>query len=320
MAFRVTESMIQIGRDLMEKKKVTESTATAYVKVLYMLNDKLAFKNLAFLKKTDDIVNKIASYADNTQKSIYTAVTSVLSMFKDKPTYKKVYNFYYEKMMGKAKDIRDNNNPSEKTEKQQEAWLSWAEVQNKKATMKAEILKFCDNKNVSPEQFSAILAYLVLCIYSDIPPRRNQDYLHMVVVKKWVDSMPTDTNYLDIMGSQFIFNKFKTAKTYGQQKVAIPNDLFSTIICYLRHHPIGKFKKSNNYQFLVNTDGSPVTAVNAITRILNKIFGKKIGSSMLRHIYITDKYGETKNQQEADAEAMGHSVAEQQGTYNVPLN
>jgi hypothetical protein len=39
---------------------------------------------------------------------------------------------------------------------------------------------------------------------------------------------------------------------------------------------------------------------------------------MLRHIYITHKYGDTKKEMEKDAEAMGHSVAEQQQVYNKP--
>ena len=319
MAFRVSEAMIQLGRDLMEKKKVTESTATAYVKTLYMLNDKVAFKTLAFLKNTDEILKKIATYADNTQKAIFTTVASVLSLYKDKPTYKKVYSFYYDKMMGKAKDMRESHKPSEKTEKQQESWLSWEEVQKKKNEIKEDVVKFANNKILNPEQFSKLLSYVILCIYTDIPPRRNQDFLDMVVVKKWSESMPSDINYLDITGRQFVFNKFKTSKTYGQQKVSIPDDLMMAVATYLRHHPIGKSKKANNFPFLVGADGSPMTAVNAITRILNKVFGKKIGSSMLRHIYITDKYGDTKTQQEADATAMGHSVAEQQGTYNVPL-
>jgi hypothetical protein len=60
-----------------------------------------------------------------------------------------------------------------------------------------------------------------------------------------------------------------------------------------------------------------LTAVNSITRILNKIFGKKVGSSMLRHIFLSDKYGEVKGEMADDAKAMGHSVDEQQNTYVV---
>jgi len=39
---------------------------------------------------------------------------------------------------------------------------------------------------------------------------------------------------------------------------------------------------------------------------------------MLRHIFVTEKYGGTKTEMEKDALAMGHSVAEQQNDNNVP--
>ena len=61
--------------------------------------------------------------------------------------------------------------------------------------------------------------------------------------------------------------------------------------------------------FLVNADGSPLAAVNAITRILNKTLGKKVGSSMLRHIFLSSKYDITEMNK--DANAMAHSVEEQ---------
>ena len=320
MALRFSESMIQLARDLMEQKKVAESTANAYVKTLYMLNGKAPFKTLTFLKNTEEVLKTVAEYADNTQKAIFTTIASVLSLYKDKPAYKKVYAFYYDKMMGKAKDMKENHDPAVKTEKQKEAWVSWDEVQKKKGELREAVSSFYNNKNITADQFNGIISFLILSIYTDIPPRRNQDYLDMLVVKKWSADTPIDTNYLDIAGKQFVFNKYKTAKKYGQQKVNIPDDLMAVVACYLRQHPTGKAKKANNYKFLVSSDGSPITAVNAITRILNKVFGKKIGSSMLRHIYITDKYGDTKTEQEADATAMGHSVAEQQNTYNVPLD
>jgi hypothetical protein len=51
-----------------------------------------------------------------------------------------------------------------------------------------------------------------------------------------------------------------------------------------------------------------MVAVNAITRVLNRVFGKKIGSSMLRHIYLSDKYKDQNEEMKKDAEAMGHSL------------
>ena len=52
------------------------------------------------------------------------------------------------------------------------------------------------------------------------------------------------------------------------------------------HLQSGKESKGKTaVPFLVSPGGVPITALNGITRILNKIFGKKIGSSMLRTIF-----------------------------------
>ncbi|MFN9957216.1 MAG: hypothetical protein ACK55I_29280, partial [bacterium] len=55
--------------------------------------------------------------------------------------------------------------------------------------------------------------------------------------------------------------------------------------------------------FLLQPSGRPFN-VNGITRVLNRIFGKKVGSSLLRHIYLTGKYGKILEEQKKDAEAM----------------
>ena len=311
-AMKVSEFMLNLAKELVEKKSVAESTANAYVKSLYMLNGKAPFKTLTFLKNTEEVDKKVGEYADNTQKAIYTAITSVLSLYKDKPTYKKVYAYYYEKMMGKAKNIVEaGGDTSEKTEKEKENWIDWKEVQQKHQGLGEEVSKFINQKNITPEQFSTLLHWVILSLYTEIQPRRNQDYLDMYVVKKWKEDMPKDKNYLDLATKQFIFNKFKTQKTYGQQKIGIPEPLMKVISLYLKHHPLvkGNKTKTTEFKFLVCPDGSPLTAVNAITRILNRVFGKKIGSSMLRHIFLSSKYD--IKEMEHDATAMGHSVEEQ---------
>ena len=310
-AMKVSEFMLNLTKELMEKKDVSESTSNAYVKSLYMLNGKEPFKTLTFVKDTEAIDKKISEYADNTQKALYTTITSVLSLYKDKPTYKKVYAYYYDKMMDKAKDMKQNNNTSEKTVKEKDNWIDWKEVQEKSQNLADTVRQFASLKNITPEQFTELLHWLVLSLYTEIQPRRNQDYLDMWVVKKWKEDMPTDKNYLDLATKQFVFNKFKTQKTYGQQKIDIPEGLMRVVQLYLKHHPLvkGNKSKTTEFKFLVFPDGSPLVAVNAITRILNRVFGKKIGSSMLRHIFLSSKYD--INEMENDSKAMGHSVEEQ---------
>ena len=45
-----------------------------------------------------------------------------------------------------------------------------------------------------------------------------------------------------------------------------------------------------------------------ITKILNKIFNKKISSSMLRNIFLTDKYSGVIDELKKDTNAMSTSV------------
>ena len=320
---KVSEFMLQLQKKLVEEKKgkIGDSTASAYIKSLYLLNGKVPFKNLSFLKKTEAIDAMIAPYAENTQKALYSTITSVLTLVKDTAGYKKVYQHYYDKMMGKANQMKETGaDSSAKTEKQKDNWAEWKDVETIQKHLIDAVEKFSGNKNITPEQYGTLLNLVVLSLYTEIQPRRNQDYLDMSVVKAThnkisASELPKDMNYLTTDKNQpkeFIFNKYKTAKKYGQQKMELTPGLAAVISTYLKFHPLARGNKSRAtmYKFLVFADGTPLTATNSITRILNRIFGKRIGSSMLRHIFLSSKYD--INEMEKDAEAMGHSVEEQQ--------
>jgi len=306
------EYMLQLHKRLLEKtygtppRQVGENTASAYIKTLYNLNDKKPFKNLSFLKKTDEIMKKLEAYAESTQKTIISTIASCLSLDKDKSGYKTVYKFYYDKMMEKAKVAKEADT-SEKTTKQEKNWIEWEEVQKKYNELTANIAK---DKKPSLEH---LLPVLVLGLYVEIPPRRNQDYLQMRVIrltpKQKSDTLSKEFNYCVLrkgVPTEFIFNKYKTSKTYGTQTIAIPATLSEIIKKYIKVHPLTKEKE---FSFLVGVDGTPITADNSITRVLNRIFGKNVGSSMLRHIYLSSKYD--INSMKSDAEGMAHSVSQQ---------
>ena len=52
----------------------------------------------------------------------------------------------------------------------------------------------------------------------------------------------------------------------------------------------------------------PYKNTNSITLLLNRIFKKNIGASMLRKMYLTSKYGHNAEQLKNDMTAMGSSV------------
>ncbi len=310
---KTTEFMLQLSKQLQEERKIAESTATQYLQTLYKLNNSSSFNNLAWTRKFEDVQKVIDTYAPSTQGNQYMVLTSALSSFSGKATYKRPYNHWRDKMM-ESRKAAEEEPIHEKSEKQEKAWLTWDDVKSKKDTIKAEVAEFINNKHITVTQYDKLLQSLILSLYTDIPPRRNQDYLDMYVVRKYSKEMPATKNYYDMSSQKFIFNKYKTAKTYGSQTVDVPDSdeapLQKAIHDYLKFHPLAK-GKAKEFKLLVKPDGSPLTTVNVITRFLNRIFGKKVGSSMLRHVYLSSKFGDTMKEMEKTADEMGHSTAVQ---------
>ena len=314
--FRISPFMETLATT-MKSDNLAESSADHYMKCLYTLNGKAPFTTLAFLKNKDTIEGVIKDYSESTKRNYYSAILASLKHLKDKASYKKTYAYNAGVMAEKTKEHRDTKDDQKKSDRQKENWIDWTEVSKKASDMRTDMATYAGKKNITNQDYDKLLQNVILSLYVYIPPRRNQDFLDMYVVRKWTEDMPKDKNYLDLGNKQFIFNVFKTAKKHGQQKEAIPDTaeapLMDTLNTYIKHHPGLKGNKSKTVvaKFLVNADGTPITAVNAITRILNRIFGKKVGSSMLRHIYLSHKYGDKLEEMKEDADKMAHSMSQQ---------
>ena len=117
-------------------------------------------------------------------------------------------------------------------------------------------------------------------------------------------------NYLDLKKGQFVFNNYKTQGKYNQVVVPIEDDLMKVIELYLNNHPEKSKLKNKNYDvhFLKTLYNESIEKSQEITRILNRIFGKNIGSSMLRNMYLSNKYGDMVDELKSDTKDMGTSV------------
>ena len=75
--------------------------------------------------------------------------------------------------------------------------------------------------------------------------------------------------------------------------------------------------KNKKFQvhFLVHIDDEAIDKSGDITKILNKIFGRNIGSSMLRNIYLSSKYSGMMKDLKKDTADMGTSVDVAINTY-----
>lgn len=299
----ITPFMMELHKELKDKREIADITASQYIRTLYSLNSELPFKNLAWLKNSASVELRLENYAESTQKTMLSTIVSTLSLYNQKSSYKKIFAYWYNRMMEKSNEDRQKDS-TQKTPKQEKNWLSWDVIKAHEKRLEEEVHKII--KNPTPADWNTVLAYMVLCLYTRFSPRRNQDYQFMKVVKTpaQAEKLGKEFNYFVLDTKQFIFNKYKTANSHGEQVFDVPQDLVDAIMLYLKAHPLKPTLKSP-FQFLVLNDGTPLPSVNSITRILNKIFGRNVGTTMLRHIYLSNKYDVSEMNE--DAEKMGHT-------------
>jgi hypothetical protein len=295
------------------KPDISASSKKLYTHNLTKLNGGKPIANLNFLSKKD-VFSKLDALTPNTRRTYLIAIVSCL---KDRPEkkYKTLYAKFYEPLMALNKELKDN---TQKTDKVKENWVEQSAVQEKRTDLASIIDEVVDLKKVSEEQYDRLLNAVILSLYTLQPPRRNKDYTDMMVSRGIPET--TEKNYLEIDGKswKWIFNNYKTQKKYKQQVVDVPDDLKSVLEVYLKFHPDAKSLKKKGgdpVPFLVHYDGRPINTSTEMTRILNKIFGKKVGVSMLRASYLTDKYGDKTKELKEDTRAMGTSVDVAQSNY-----
>jgi hypothetical protein len=298
----------------LQDKGLTNNSANQYVKVLINIHkqiyDNELINSLNFLKDTQTVENHLEQKTNpNTLKTYYSIIVSILTLVNNKK-FLTAIKFYRDKMFSYKTELEEKpKNTMNLIQKQN--WIEWddiLQITNDYNKMADEISK---KENITLKEYDILLYNLIISLYTLIPPRRN-DYLYMMVVPNATDE-DNNKNYLQLNSNKMIFNKYKTSSSYGRQIMDdLPLELINAIYNYLSHHPLYKNVRKNTKEWeiplLVDAYGTHLNKINSITRILNKITGRKIGASMLRHIYITHKYGDNENQRKNDAENMAHST------------
>lgn len=298
--------------EVFKDKKITDSSKKLYCSNLKRLNGGLEVKDFKFLSNIEKIGEIVKDSKPNTQRNYYIVICSVLGeLKKTNKKYEKLYNTYYAILSQLNATLKDQ---TAKTEVENENWISQQAIHNK-LTSKMEILKEINKKRkINKEQFERLLDLIILGLYTLQPPRRNIDYLNMFIINNPynVEEHGTTKNFLDLVNKKFIFNNYKTAGTYKTQIVSINDELFNIIKLYIKLRGL----KESNIPFLVDYEENPIMESNALTKKLNNIFdGKKIGSSMLRKLYLTNKYSDVMNEMKEDVKDMGTSSNVAQTNY-----
>lgn len=281
--------------DQWKAKNYTDSTIRNYIHDLRLLNNKQPIETLDFLNDYQHIFQKLAHYKPTTIRAKLIAALAVLKLFPEND----LQTIYGTRIREINKSHTDNTT---KSESQETNWINKDEIMTVWDNYSQKVASFANKKTITNDQFNILLQFMILSLFCLIPPRRNQDYQQMLIVKKFTPEMTAD-NYIDVSKKRFIFNNYKTSKVYKQKVEEIPANLWNIIKIYLRHKP-----KTDT--FLCNCEGAPLPHVNSITLILNKIFGKRVGVSMLRNIFLSEKYEKLQpllDELSKDTDAMGTS-------------
>jgi hypothetical protein len=277
-------------------KPISDSSKKLYTRNLMKLNNEQPITNFNFLKEPKQILNMIKDYKPTTQRSYIIAICTVLKNSK----HQNLYDMYFEILSKFNNDLKVR---TEKSEKQMNNWLSNDNINEISKDLKSKIVKRVRNKT----DYNNSLNYVVLSLYTMHPPRRNVDYSLMKISNNMNDDK---YNYIDLKKGQFVFNNYKTQGKYNQVVVPIEEDLMKVIELYLSNHPEKSKLKNKNYDvhFLKSFYNEPIEKSQEITRILNKIFGKNIGSSMLRNMYLSNKYSNVIEELKDDVADMSTSL------------
>lgn len=266
-----------------KRESLSDSSLTTYASLLKNLyikvfgNDKkMDFDNF---NKVEPILEYLKDFSPNRRKTTLSALVIITDNKK-----------YRDLMLDDVKKYNGEISKQEKTETQKENWLTQDELNEMYNAYKKEANTLYKKQHLTNADLQQIQKFIMLAVFKLIPPRRSKDYCDFKIknINKEKD------NYMG--KGEFVFNSFKTAKFYGQQKVDIPRELTAII---------NKWIKINPTEYLLfDVNMNPLTPVKLNQRF-NKIFdGKKIAINALRHSYLTDKYAEEMKKNSAMAEDM----------------
>ncbi len=255
---------------------MSDSSKRLYLHNLKKLNDGKELKDFNFLKKTDNVMTKMPTNRNTARSYIIACVNAT----KGRKGFKKALEFYTRQMDLINAELKDG---TAKTERYKENEMKWEDILEARDKLPKDSIE-----------------YVVMCLYTLMPPRRNKDYIMKV-------GPPQETgNWYN--GNLFYFNNYKTAGKYKTQIVEPSMVLKNVLDEYLVERPF----KSND--LLIKKSGKPFTSKD-IQLTINKVLGKQIGCTMLRSIFLTSKYGEMLEDMKEDAKDMGTSSAVIQSNY-----
>lgn len=299
--------MEAIGKEIHAfRPHLKESTIKAYVSALKKLQKRFETDSFDFLDDPESVKEKLTQgekpLAYTTVRNIYTAVIIYLLAVNHDASKDKVIQTYKGWQDEYNTQYQDQNKTGVISDKQSPNFITKGELESFIQDMKKDIKK-------DPQIY---MVYTMFSILAEIPLRNDLAGLTLVSESKYeklTDDDKKQRNYLvqdkagPSVGFTLIDNIYKTSKKYGEKKIRISgkSPLAKILRAYIRHA-------------VVLREGAvlfPITT-NYLSQLLikysQKYIGKSISTTMIRKIISSDKFLDSKLEQEKHADMLGHSV------------
>jgi hypothetical protein len=320
--------MVNIEEYLRQNKpEISDSTVSAYTVNLEKLHDRLhgtrSFEDLEWLKDSVVVLESLQKHCVSylTQRNYLNAVVVILLNRDGFQAALHTYQAHRDKFNDQYMEIQQTKEPSAK---QAQNWVPLSEIREliDEYDEHAKLLR--NHADINLKDKVAMQDRFMLHFWTTYPMRNDLHDTRVITKRVFnaLDQVDKDNNNYIIVGKEVVLSigNYKTRKKYGVKKIPIEEKpVLKAMKQWLSVSP-------NSEYILVNVkDGTPMSSLHItqnLTRIFKKHFNKSVGSTLLRHIVLTEKFGKQLQDMELMADMMAHTVSTAHNIYikNVDNN
>lgn len=294
-----SKKMIEDMQNQIKKNRpnITDSSVKSYMSILKALWSRIYGEDDFKIEKFENTKKILDFLKDVEPAKRKTILSALMAICEDK----KKCDEYREVMLNDASIFNAVQKEQKMSDKQKENWLSIEQIDMKLNELFQKFDEATSMRGPVPlKLLHQAQDYVILSLTSGkyIPPRRNADWTEM----RWKNYEDDEEEENVYTGRKFIFRIYKTRKYHGQQEIPVPKPLKDILDKWT--------KKIKSDYLLFDSNGEKLSS-SQLTQRLNSIFdGKKASTTILRHIFLTDKYKNVPHlkDMEETASMMGHDL------------
>ena len=297
-----------------EKPILSELSIKTYTSCIMKVLELLKTEDLNALLNTDEVIKVMENNYKNeaTKKTKYASIIVLLKGMKLKDSVvKKAVDKYNEVIEGLSNTINTKLSKSQKSEDEKTNWSTDGDKEKLKEILLSKVPKKIQTTN----DLKNFRNYIIYLFYTDgIASRNDLAYSKILFTSK--KPLSDEYNYilLDKKNKtvEYVMNKYKTFKSYGQKIIKLNNSMYEPL---LRYKTSVDMFNDNGY-FLLNDTATGQMTPNRLGVVFSSLgapIGKKLSTTLNRHEKVSSIIPIEKMKQLSNE--MGHSIQEQIQVY-----